>query len=105
MFCMQVLVSVLEVRQAFSNWDCIRDCDVFHCTIIKTYYLLQGDSGGPLACEKNGKYYLAGAVSWGQDCSHTQQIEETKPSMFAEVQYFLDWIESTMAANTDTPIA
>ena len=56
-----------------------------HC--INT--LIQGDSGGPLLCETEGKWYLAGIISWSVGCA-----EIGHPDIFADTQYFIEWIKS-----------
>jgi secreted trypsin-like serine protease len=56
----------------------------------------QGDSGGPLICQvegdDSGNYVLFGATSWG---SGRKCGERGKPAVWAEVPYFLDWLETT----------
>ena len=52
----------------------------------------QGDSGGPLVRETNDGYQLIGVVSWGPvGC-----IKKRKPFVFADVFYYLDWIEENV---------
>jgi len=57
----------------------------------------QGDSGGPMIFkDENGEATLVGVVSWGIGCGGW-----LKPGVYAEVAAFADWIEETMASNTD----
>ncbi|XP_074089754.1 hyaluronan-binding protein 2 isoform X2 [Macrotis lagotis] len=49
----------------------------------------QGDSGGPLTCERDGKYYLYGIVSWGFHCGK-------KPGIYTLVTKFHSWIKDTI---------
>ena len=51
----------------------------------------QGDSGGPLVCKRGSKYELAGAVSFGNQCSKMQRSS----GVYADVYYFMPWIKST----------
>ena len=64
----------------------------------------QGDSGGPLACEKDGRYYLAGVTSWINPCRAQLHKNVSMPTVFAEVRKFYSWIEATIAENTDMPV-
>lgn len=54
----------------------------------------QGDSGGPMSVDVNGKHYLAGAVSFGIGCAQGGLY-----GVYAQVSYYLNWIESTINAN------
>ncbi|KAL1497621.1 hypothetical protein ABEB36_008551 [Hypothenemus hampei] len=53
-----------------------------------------GDSGSPLVCELNGKYELAGLVSWGEGCA-----EKDRPGVYTDVTSFLDWIKNVASEN------
>ncbi|KAM3875334.1 transmembrane protease serine 2-like [Diretmus argenteus] len=50
-----------------------------------------GDSGGPLVTLKDGVWWLVGDTSWGE-----QWVEQSKPGVYGNVTYFLDWIHHQM---------
>lgn len=47
----------------------------------------QGDSGGPLVCEKDGTWYLHGAVSFGKRGCPTKYN-----TVFARITTYIPWI-------------
>ncbi|KAM4631962.1 prostasin [Discoglossus pictus] len=48
----------------------------------------QGDSGGPLACYVDNQYYLAGVISWGDECGAAN-----RPGVYIMVSVYADWIK------------
>ncbi|XP_047453842.1 complement C1r-A subcomponent-like [Mugil cephalus] len=54
----------------------------------------QGDSGGPFTFSENGRFWVAGIVSWGIECG----LSETY-GVYTKVSNYLDWINKIMQEN------
>lgn len=55
----------------------------------------EGDSGGPMMVHRRGRWVLAGVISWGVGCARPNQ-----PGVSTRVTEFLDWIQSTLDADS-----
>lgn len=60
------------------------------------HYSCHGDSGGPLQCERNGRFYLVGIVSYDVATS----CKETGMTFFSKIRGLQPWIEQKLAADT-----
>lgn len=56
-----------------------------------------GDSGGPLIVDDNGQWVQIGVVSGGAETITTAGA----PGLYTDVALYQEWIEETIAANTD----
>jgi len=55
----------------------------------------QGDSGGPLAVQRNGSWYLAGVVSWGNECAAPAYY-----GVYTRVSRFISWLDGYLPSTT-----
>lgn len=53
----------------------------------------QGDSGGPLMKETDGRWYVNGIVSYGEECA-----KKDHPGVYVRVSAYLPWIRSKIAS-------
>jgi len=59
-------------------------------SFFEVLLLFEGDSGGPMVAKRtNGRYDLAGVISWGIGCAKRNQ-----PGVMTRIAYFRDWINT-----------
>ena len=54
----------------------------------------QGDSGGPLVCQKDKKFYLMGAISWGVGCARKGRY-----GVYADMMDLKYWVQEIINKN------
>lgn len=52
----------------------------------------EGDSGGPMVLKKDGRWVLAGIISWGIGCALPNQ-----PGVYTRISKFASWIDQIIA--------
>lgn len=53
----------------------------------------QGDSGGPLVCQRNNKWFLMGAISWGIGCARKRRY-----GVYADMMDLKFWVQKMINA-------
>lgn len=73
--------SATSRRDVFAERFCLR-------FLLSRILTTQGDSGGPLQVRgKDGRYFLAGIISWGIGCA-----EANLPGVCTRISKFVPWI-------------
>jgi secreted trypsin-like serine protease len=91
----QLAVSVWEQRECIDAWGSNYINNGHICVGTGSEGACNGDSGGPLACQKQGRWILAGATSWGYSGCQTAGY----PSVYSRISYFRDWIIDNIQSN------
>ncbi|CAG5117853.1 unnamed protein product, partial [Candidula unifasciata] len=86
----EVPVDVMSHDQCKPMWGRV-DIDVLDSQVCLGYGdtgACYGDSGGPLMCEREGRFYVAGVMSWLiNNCS-----ANNFPNVFTRLPNYMDWL-------------
>ena len=71
-------------------------CCMYIYIYIYVYIIIcfQGDSGGPLFCKRDGVYFQAGVVSYGEKCGDPSAV-----GIYTKVAKYIEWINSVVTSN------
>jgi len=88
-------------KSPYGHFDFV---DYFYCFGEPNANICEGDSGGALMCENSdGQFEAVGVASTGnyENCTGPE-MQNGEANYFVRVQKFLQWIDETIKANTDT---
>nr|XP_033798801.1 transmembrane protease serine 7 [Geotrypetes seraphini] len=82
-------VEIIDQTTCYSTYGLISPRMICAGLISGKRDACKGDSGGPLSCQRkvDGKWYLAGIVSWGYGCGRPNF-----PGVYSSVSNFASWI-------------
>ncbi|EDS28133.1 serine protease [Culex quinquefasciatus] len=90
--------------------DCMRDHDRFTRLYVKSRTFCAGlrngtgpdfgDTGGGLFLEDGGKWFLRGVLSKMVPTNEYDGVLKTKFAIFADITYYLNWIDATLRENS-----
>ncbi|KAK6978737.1 hypothetical protein BgiMline_019672 [Biomphalaria glabrata] len=86
----EVPVDIVPLQECQQMWGKV-NIDVLETQVCLGYGetgACYGDSGGPLMCEDQGRFYVAGVMSWLiNNCSATNF-----PNVFTRLPNYMDWV-------------
>ncbi|CAH1785597.1 unnamed protein product, partial [Owenia fusiformis] len=92
----ELVVPIWSKEDCAARWGQSYILDTHICLGTGETGACNGDSGGPLNCKKNGKWYLAGATSWGyRGCT-----EPDYPDVYTRISKYVDWITEKISQNS-----
>lgn len=90
--------------------DCTRDHDRLKRLYVKSRTFCAGsrngtgpdfgDTGGGLFLEDGGKWFLRGVLSKMVPTNEYDGVLKTKFAIFADITYYLNWIDATLRENS-----